>query len=208
MQNVVLYIKVLNNVMNLHELVKTVLGIERTGLTKVRLAKTLYFVHKELVRDDLSTIDDIRFVRMPLGPVPVGFMTLNADCSDIIVTKINNAGLLYNSELYSVKQRIKWLKKDTHTTKAASSIDRTLQKLRHLKTSELVELSHEEPSWKKFKNGEEYVIEPTDLNNVLPIAQRSPRLDSDDNLLQASLVRGMLDDIVQESTDLEYPDAS
>ena len=188
--------------MDLYTLAKNILVINSKGISKVRFAKTIYFAYKDMVSNDLCDIDDIQFIRMPLGPVPEGFMTLAVEHPDIMTRYESSEGLPYNSRIYFVDT-------DPHTNipdDIENSLRITLERVGRLKTSELVEISHKDPSWIAHVNGEHYSIVPNDLKDKLPNKQLLARLDSDDHLLQASLVKGMLDDIVKESTDLEYPD--
>ncbi len=79
---------------------KQVLSSQAEGLSKVRFAKTLYFVHKTLVQKNLSNVKDLGFIRMPLGPVPIGFMEL-ADSPEIKTSDIPTP-LIYNQLQYSL----------------------------------------------------------------------------------------------------------
>lgn len=189
--------------MNLHTIAKLILTIEPTGLSKVRFAKTIYFVHKELIRKNLVPANDLEYIRMPLGPVPNGFMTLSKDFPDIR-SSIVPSQLSYNAVEFTIdKPRRLWTGKKNPLYQTIESI---LADLRSVSTSLLVESSHMDESWRTHKNGDLYYIQESDLKNILPVRGDTKRLDSDDQLLQASLVKGMIDDIVKESTDLEYPD--
>lgn len=174
----------------------------KEGLTKVKFAKIIYFVHKGLVSDGLAKPDDLKFIRMPLGPVPVGFMGLSKDPS-FMVTKVNNAGLVYNSEIYNLNQSASC----STDAKFSGAVETLCNQLDRLTTSELVEKSHHEPSWIKNVNGEEYFVSNDDLAIPLPTNTKSLDTVEDNQKLQEKLVEGMLDDIVSGSTSLEYPES-
>lgn len=191
--------------MNLYQLAKLILTIETGGLSKVRFAKTVYFVHKELIRCGVLKPADLTYIRMPLGPVPEGFMELRENHSDII-TVAQPTGLSYDASVYKLAKRpiLRWRKDEGY--RAVESILETLQEF---STSKLVEISHEEPSWKRLKNGEKFTISPKDMEKNLPRMTTLGGLRNDgreNQSLQASLVSGMLKDIVDESTALEFPD--
>jgi hypothetical protein len=140
---------------------------------------------------------------MPLGPVPFGFMNLTEYCPDIVSNTVPS-GLSYNSIEYSIKQRL--FERKSKNNSLYQAVDIILSALRNVKTSELVEISHKEPSWVNNPNGTVFNISDKDLANPIPAHSKVARLDTDDQLIQASLVKGMIDDIVSESTDLEYSD--
>lgn len=200
------YIKKLRKNMNLHKLSKLILSIESSdGLSKVRFAKIIYFLHKELIRAGLSTSEDLGYIRMPLGPVPVGFMELANNCKEITLEK-RTTGLFYDANVYKLPRRFHVSKDDDVDYQAVESI---LEVLREFSTSKLVEVSHLEPSWLKHGNSERFYISNKDMSNILPKKTRLNSLNNngfEDESLQASLVSGMLKDIVDESTDLEFPD--
>lgn len=189
--------------MTLHDLAKLILVIEDNGISKVRFAKTIYFVHKELIKLNIASADDIRYIRMPLGPVPDGFMTLVDDYSDII-TEVEETGLVYNSLKYKLKK--KRFSKKPLQNQLYQIADKLLFDLDAVSTSELVRISHEEPSWKNHLNSQIYTISEKDLANVFPKRHKRKSLGLENQQIQASLVMGMLEDIVNESTALEYPD--
>lgn len=171
------------------------------GLTKVKFAKIIYFVHKGLVSKKLSSVEDLKFIRMPLGPVPVGFMGLSQDPC-FAVSKISNSGPVYNSEIYKLKDG-----SECFTDSKFSGVVKTLcDQLNKLTTSELVEKSHDEPSWINNINGAEYFVSSQDLAMPMPTDSKTMTLIEDNQKLQEKLVEGMLDDIVSGSTSLEYPD--
>lgn len=189
--------------MNLSELAITILRLEKKSISKVRFAKTIYFVHKELIRLGKATAKDISYIRMPLGPVPDGFMKLELMNPVIQVVKVFT-GLAYNTSQYSLQKK---LFKKTGDTSLDIYIKAILEKIEPFTTSELVELSHIDESWKNNVNGVTYSITAKDLQHKLPSRKKLSSLSSeaDDQLLQASLVKGMIEDIVSESTDLEHP---
>jgi uncharacterized phage-associated protein len=182
------------------KLAKQILLATPNGLSKVRFAKLIYFVHKALVQKNLVAADELSFIRMPLGPVPVGFMELTND--DSIRVDRSQSGLSYNAHVYKLK--------DNQSVTPGiyySAIESALAEFRPFSTSQLVEESHKEPSWLENRNGDEYLISNDDLFIPTPIASMSRY--SDESLekqhLQAQLLTGMLDEIVEESTGLEYP---
>ena len=68
--------------------------------------------------------------------------------------------------------------------------------------------SHKEPSWFRLENGSEYIISDADIKQGLPTRISTDQLNPeiDEQRIQAHLLEGMLHDIVEESTLLEYPD--
>lgn len=182
----------------LNHLAKNILALERNPISKVRFAKTIYFVYKELVRNQLVDIKSLKFIRMPLGPVPDGFMALSDDAIKITHTPAGS-GLIYESVNYHTDALF------NGSNAEKNIIQKTLNILRKNSTSELVEISHKDYSWLNNKNGNRYHITDKDMANNLSLLTDTTNQDNDDRL-QASLVRGMLDDIVSESTDLEYPE--
>lgn len=183
---------------NLYELATRILLLEEIPLSKVRFAKTIYFVHKALIQKNILTDDYIQYYRMPLGPVPFGFMTLDSDYSDIITEKIPT-GLSYNSILYSTISK----RKEIDTLNI--SIKNILNDLKNVSTSELIDSSHLDKSWVDNLNGTLYTMSKEDYDNKLPFNKSPSAAVNEDQSIQANLVRGMVKDIVDESTDLEYP---
>lgn len=177
---------------------KQILLANKDGISKVKLAKMIYFVHKGLVQKNLARSDDLKFIRMPLGPVPVGFKKLSDD-SEIRISEENNA-LEFNKELYSLAQVDKSLMKNNYDV-----IESLVDDLKSLSTSTLVGYSHSEPSWKKFRNGTEYFLGSADISRPLPKHSDKAVSNLEDQKLQAKLVSGLTDDIVEESSKLEYP---
>ena len=186
--------------MYLNNLAKEILKNVPEGISKVKFAKILYFVHKSLVLENLSEINDLKFIRMPLGPVPVGFKDLYND-KDITIEKTSGS-LSYNMQIYKIVHANSYL-----GSQQQQVITSSVKSLITFPTSELVEVSHQEPSWIKFANGSEYFISKEDLDLALPTQKKDTlSTEIDNQRLQARLVEGMLDDIVLESTALEYPD--
>ena len=191
--------------MRMEELAKNILALETShSLSKVRFAKTIYFVHKELIRNGLLSKDSIQYIRMPLGPVPMGFMEISSTCPEITAKKEQSGlGLAYATENYSTKAEF------SGTAEEKTVIAGTLDTLRKYQTSSLVETSHKDPSWLSHRNSDEYYITDDDMKNDLSILEKffanSSTAEDEEDKMQANLVRGMLNDIVSESTALEYP---
>ena len=188
--------------MDMEKLARNILALEKGhSLSKVRFAKTIYFVHKELIRNGLSAKGSIKYIRMPLGPVPDGFMKLTETCPEITSYK-QRTGLAYETENFSTKANF------DGTEQEKVVILGTLDTLRKFQTSSLVDTSHKDPSWFNHRNGEHYDITDDDMKNDLSILETffaGADDDEEEDKMQASLVRGMLEDIVSESTKLEYP---
>lgn len=189
----------MNNYLNI--LAKEVLHTQPQGISKVRFAKIIYFVHKGLVQWNIATVEQLQFIRMPLGPVPVGFKELTDDVM-IEVTEIKNSSLTYNAQTYKLRNNTIDI-----ASKYESYIKQIVENLKPLQTSELIEISHKEPSWLHFQNGDEYYLSKEDLQQSLPTRKTTSDIskEMDDQRIQARLVEGMLSDIVDESTSLEYP---
>lgn len=184
----------------LTSLAKYLLSFEpKEGISKVRLAKLIYFAHKGLVQQGLSEIDELKFIRMPLGPVPLDFKALAGEPA--IGTHQVATTLSYNKQVFTLNGDLA-VKNDPRY----EYIKNIYKQLRTLSTSTLVAESHKEPSWMKYHNGAEYYMEKDDVLLPLPsITDARIPQEVDNQLLQARLVEGMLDDIVEESTLLEYP---
>lgn len=182
----------------LKELAVRILQEVPDGLSKVKFAKVIYFTHKFLVINGQRRADDIFYIRMPLGPVPVGFMKLQS--SEISMSPRSSA-LSFDTQVYSLNDRgIRYSDKEQRL------VNKVMRALNSMNTSELVEASHLEPSWQKYLNGVKYCIENEDLAVPMPKLSRiRPEETLTEQHLQAKLVEGMLDDIVDESTLLEYP---
>jgi hypothetical protein len=180
----------------LFQLAQQILVSSEKGLSKVRFAKIIYFVQKGLVQANISQKESLGFIRMPLGPVPFGFQEMT-DLPNIAI-KIEPNSLTYNAEVYSVKN------KNEVATDNVEKVDSLYKRLQSFRTSDLVEYSHKEPSWLRNKNGVQYFLADDDLSIDLPKKSKSNSVD-EKQLLQAQLLNGMLTDIVDESTALEYP---
>jgi len=168
------------------------------GQSKVKFAKLIYFTHKELVRAKLVASEDLDFVRMPLGPVPTGFMALQ-EYKGIKISQQATA-LMYNSQVYQYVGD----EESQFSDEIKTNIAQTLKVLNRMSTTAIVDLAHKESSWKKYINGSTYQISNDDLETSLPLR---PRVGKEDDVnLQEQLVEGMLSDIVASSTSLEYPD--
>ncbi len=199
--------------MTLYEIASLILQLSKKPISRVRFAKMIYFVHKELVRKKFADFESIAYLRLPLGPVPENFTSLTQS-PDITLQHIPNAPLSYETEEFFVPNPTppKGLPKPLLT-----AVERTIAALDRHTTAELVAASHD-PSWHAHFNGETYYPNPADLRNSFPftpLAPLSPILvkirlkrpsSNEIGALQAALLRGMLSDIVKESTDLEYPD--
>lgn len=201
--------------MGLYDLASLILILNHGPISRVRFSRTIYFVHKELVRKKLMRIDDIAYLRLPLGPVPEGFMTLASDHPDIIIRPIAGSGLSYEAEEFTLPNEQEPANNSSDRAAEQQQIQRVIQRtllaLQSHPTSELVSASHDQ-SWTYHKNGERYFLTPADLKNTFPFLSITLRFrlkrpaNNEIGLLQATLLRGMLNDIVRESTDLEYPD--
>lgn len=181
------------------KLAKEVLFCEPQGLSRVRFAKFIYFVHKSLVQKKFEDASSLKFIRMPLGPVPLGFRDL-VNVADFEVSE-EESNLSYNKFIYRLRGNF-----ISSSSKRSDEINKVVLQLRHFPTSWLVGVSHKEPSWINLKNGDEYFISQEDLKIPLPHGKgMSLSHEFDEQKMQAKLVEGMIDDIVEESTSLEYP---
>jgi hypothetical protein len=181
----------------LSDLAKRILYEAPHGLTKVKFAKMLYFTNKYLVQNGLVEQTQLGFIRMPLGPVPVGFKTMTDP--EISVEEVPMSTLSYDKQVYRL------ISGDIFSDNFQAVIKKAVESLINLSTSRLVEFSHQEPSWVNHVNGEEYYLEEADLNIDIPNVQEEVSINLEDQKLQAKLVEGILDDIVADSTALEYP---
>lgn len=186
----------------LHTLAKNILKLSASPIAKVRFAKIIYFVHKDLIINGLVASSQLAFIRMPLGPVADGFMSLDDD-RDIVVTK-DSVGLLYNREKYSLR-----LGANVDQIIDAQSIQDTLKKISKISTSDLIEISHNDPSWQKYANGSVYFISDLDLTQQFPATQivsvSTINTDLENQIIQSQLIKGMIDDAVKDSTTIEHP---
>lgn len=204
--------------MNLYELARIILLLNHHPISKVRFARTIYFTHKELVRKKFMKINDIAYIRSPLGPIPDGFLSLARDYTEIIVKHNPTTNLSYATEEYTINPDIETdseISMLEQYREILSAVEHTLGALQGFTTPQLVHVSHTDPSWLDHSNGELYYLTPADLKNTFPFTSFSPiqlkiRLQRPKNnrsgALQATLLKGMIADIVKESTDLEYPD--
>lgn len=188
----------------MRRLAKNILySAKENGIGKVKFAKIIYLTHKKLCQMNLASVDDITYIRMPLGPVPEGFMELSKDPDINVTTEPVGFGLSYNKQTFRLDEKTEVDEKNR------TIIERTFQRISTVPTSELVNHTHEEDSWKNHSNGQTYKINEVDLERRLPSTRRKfIKLTIDEQRLQASLLEGMLDEIVDESTRLEYPDLS
>jgi uncharacterized phage-associated protein len=183
----------------LDNLAAGILQLEPGGISKVRFAKLIYLVHKSLVQNKKSEVAQLSFIRMPLGPVPDGFLKLHT--KSFITTEESSVGLSYDRMLYRLTPGV-----DVSNDIDLRHIKLLLDHLRTFTTNSLIEYTHGEPSWINNKNGVCYQISSEDLLRKI-IKKSIGMINSEDsNLMQAQLVGGMLDDIVEQSTLLEYPE--
>lgn len=199
--------------MNLYELARTILLLNHSPINRVRFARIIYFVHKELIRKKFMSPEDIAYIRSPLGPIPEGLLRLALEHPNIITHPAT--GPSFAAEEYAINlsdtdesEETLMLEQYREVLKAT---ERTLKALSPYSTPELVEASHADPSWVNNFNGARFFITPADLKNPFPftairIKIRVKPAPSELGALQANLLRGMMQDIVKESTDLEYPD--
>jgi len=190
----------MKNTYNLINVSKQILNAE-PGLSKVCFAKIIYFVHKGLVKKELVGLEDLRFIRMPLGPVPVGFMEITQSQTGIRIEEAASGGLVYNAQKYFSDE-------DSNLPDNIKvAVSEMAKVLARFSTSTLVERSHRDPSWIERSNGEEYSITVADLANPVPSRTKAElEPDIDNQNLQGLLLSGMVNDIAEESTKLEYPD--
>ena len=187
----------MNSKIYLFSLAKQILNVNNESVPKVRFAKLIYLTHKGLVQSSSELNESLKFVRMPLGPVPFGFDVLLDDKN--ICMETQSIGLTYNRESYSLKAELK-------KNKLFYLIKDIVNNLRTVNTSDLIEYTHQEPSWMKYPNGHEYYIENDDLKRKLPHASEEIDRQMDEQRTQGLLIKGMIDEIVAESTALEYPE--
>lgn len=188
--------------MNINNLTKQILSNFPEGITKVKLAKLIYFSHKFLVKENTASYKDIKYIRMPLGPVPVGFRNLALD-KDIKITVLNHVNLRFDVQLYKLSR-----KQNFSDEKSAELVSYLMTKIGKIQTSDLVEDSHKDPSWLNHANGEEYFFTQEDVERKMPSYRAKNGIKNEDQRLQAKLVEGMITEIVDESTSLEYPHLS
>jgi len=168
------------------------------GISKVRLAKMIYFTHKELCRKRLLVSTDIRYIRMPLGPVPQGYGELVYDPAIQVREEKTRSTLAYNSRVFYLKEGAV-----VDADDFGLAVKEVFAKLNTFLTSALVEKSHKDFSWKNHRNGETFCVSNKDLEAAFSRLKK-PKV-SDSQKLQSLLLEGMLEDVVEESTNLEYP---
>lgn len=200
--------------MDLYQLSKTILLLNKTPINRVRFARIIYFTHKELVRKKFMSPEDIAYIRSPLGPIPDGLLRLTLEHPNIIANPASGRPS-FAAEEYAINPTNAEETDETlmleQYREVLEAVERTLKALSLHTTSELVEASHADPSWIHNFNGARFLITPADLKNPFPFATirikiRVKPAPTELGALQANLLRGMMQDIVKESTDLEYPD--
>jgi uncharacterized phage-associated protein len=199
--------------LTLDKLLVAILFLQPEGIARVRLAKLTYLVYKGLLQKkyDSLTGKEIVFVRMPLGPVPQELKEVLATAK--FGSKREKIGLSYNRQVFYL------VTKEKPSKTLVQAVDEILEQISYLSSGEMVEYCHHEPSWRACKNGEDWVISEDDLKRWLPQSKHlfgfgwkkgesarkiNPTLD--DQFLQARLIDGMLEEIIEESTLLEYPE--
>ena len=199
--------------MDLYQLAKIILLLSRTPINRVRFARVIYFVHKELVRKKFMSPDDITYVRSPLGPIPEGLIELAKNHPAIIINPIQDSPS-FAAEEYTLRPSATEEAEEALMLEQYREIlkttERVLKALAFYTTPELVRASHADPSWANNFNGARFTLAPADLKNTFPftairIKIRIKPAPTELGALQADLLRGMMQDIVKESTDLEYP---
>ena len=181
------------------KLAKEILFVVNNPVPKVRLAKLIYFIFKELVRNDYYKINDLAFIRMPLGPVPVDFNDEVMNDADIMVKK-TDIGLTYNRENFSIKQNYET------DVEYLPLLKKKIRLINRYPTSYLIERSHQDNSWRSHVNGDTYYITQEDLVVFKKTPTKTLLPQIDDQLVQSKLVKGMKEEIVKDSSSLEYPD--
>lgn len=84
--------------MNLYQISRAILSLSPTPISKIRFTRVVYFVHKELVRKGFMQLDDISYLRSPLGPVPDGLPQLAHNYAEIMLQKSSTEQLSYADE--------------------------------------------------------------------------------------------------------------
>lgn len=179
-------------------LTKEILAVSNKPISKVRLAKMVYFSFKELVMAGYYKPTDLAFIRMPLGPVPYGFYDILKTDDDITIN-IADVGLSYNRENYSLKAGV------NVKSRYLDFLSKVVNKLDQYPTSSLVEISHSDSSWLDNNNGDTYYVSKTDLSHFKGIKITQLSGEFDDQLIQSKLVKGMKEEIVKDSSALEFP---
>ncbi len=143
--------------------------------------------------------EDLAFIRMPLGPVPFGFYDILLTDNEIEI-ETADVGLSYNRENYSLKPGV------SVTSPYLSLLKHIVNQLDQYPTSSLVEISHNDSSWKDNNNGDTYFVSKNDLTPLKGIKAAKLSEGIDDQLIQSKLVKGMKEEIVKDSSALEFPD--
>lgn len=194
-----------NKRMDLTKITRIILIANEEPISIVRLPRVIYFIHKYLIKLKVMKAEDIKYTRRPLGPAPKELSKILANHKYFKVEDFDSP-LSYNKHSYSIVKVRSFLPyrkpKDDHELPI---INELITKLRTISTSSLVDLAQSEPSWLGHSNGEEYYITDLDLESNSLEKLKINWTGESANLLQAKLIRGMLEDIVKESTDLEYP---
>jgi len=199
--------------LTLDKLLVAILFLQPEGIAKVRLAKLSYLVYKGLLQKNFDSLkgQEIIFVRMPLGPIPQHLKEILE--SKKFQYKLEKIGLSYNRQVFYLAT------KEKPSNVLLKSVKEILDEVNYLSSGEMVEYCHNEPSWRSCKNGEDWCISKEDLKRWLPQSKHlfglgwkkgeSPRKINqalDEQFLQAKLIDGMLEEIIEESTLLEYPE--
>ena len=69
-----------------------------------------------------------------------------------------------------------------------------------------MEISHNDSSWLDNNNGDTYYVSKNDLTPFKGIKATKLSGEFDDQLIQSKLVKGMKEEIVKDSSALEFPD--
>lgn len=183
----------------LRDLARQILATSESGVSKVKLAKLIYLTHKWLIQNDMAKKNDLEYIRMPLGPVPSNFGSISKDPA--IEIREENVGLSYNRVIFFLKK--KYVGKIER-----NGAEEVIIKLNKFPTSTLVNYTHSEPSWMKHVNGSVYKISKQDIKRPILklVRKRNITKENDSQRLQGHLVNGMIDEIVDTSTSLEYPE--
>lgn len=133
----------------------TIFSKNHQDLTKLRIAKLLYFIDKYHLQKHGRVVLNDRYYRLPKGPIPGLTLNLLNEFFDpefeytIDDTRINK---IYLSEYLKAvgRYRLK-LKKESNFGALSQSeleiIDEVIKDYGHLKTGDLVEVSHKDATW-------------------------------------------------------------
>ena len=182
-------------------LAKRVLAAVGTPVPKVRLAKLVYFSFKELILANLAKPEELAFIRMPLGPVPSDLFPQIENDAEVVVTQ-TDIGLTYNRQSFALNSDIQFTND--------SVLDLLREKVslfNKYPTSTLVEKSHQDLSWINNINGTRYTVDKQDLVPFVATSTANRITDAfDDQLVQSKLIAGMEDEIIKDSSALEFPE--